>query len=138
MKQNLPGIIAIGYKRQSTLPADAVYRALSGLLPNILQSPTEVDFIGVPTAEVEESYDNRASSEKVTLKFQSSNDIPTTGIGFIVKTVENEKFLIGTFEKSAVVKRERSTGTPSGDAAVSSYTVTFEEKKALIPCVAVI
>lgn len=134
MKQRLPGIIKLSYIGQSSLPDDVVLMADSGLKPSITGQLSEVDLVGVAEFTTEENYDNQSTIEKVTLKFATCDDVKTSKVGFVATTVENQSYLIGSAEKPALVKKETTSGIPSGESAANAYTVTFEAKKALIPC----
>ena len=132
-KQQLPGIVSLGWMATSTLPDDVVSQAVSGIPPTIT-SHTKVEFRGKAECQTEENFDNESSLDRATLRFGTVETIPTLSVAFVITTVGGASYLVGSKERPCVVKRDHATGLPGGEPSVNTYTATFEAKKALIPC----
>ncbi len=134
MKQSLPGIIAISYIECKNLPADMELRTLSGLSVGIYEPVAEVAFIGTPTCITESAYDMKSQSERTTLTFQTTVDLPIRrNLAFVITDVQENNYVIGHAEDPfPTIKRNRNLGTPADNKAVYTYEVVLIGRKTLI------
>lgn len=134
MKQSLPGIAAIQYLYCSALPLNLELKSMAGVPVGIYQQLTDVCFTGNPTCITESEYDNHAQSEKTTLTFSSTDELPVNKrLAFVVADINGHKFIIGHFEDPfPTIKRTRSLGTPDEEKAGYTYEVKLIGRKTLI------
>ena len=137
MRQVLPGIKSISYVSCDSLPYHITTKAIVGMPIGIFDKGTTVHFIGVPKCDVDESFDNNSQLQKATLKFNTTDEMPTRGHhAFLIETVNGERFILGTREiPYPVVKVAFSSGKPSGESAAAEVEVTFVARQALAKCV---
>jgi hypothetical protein len=135
MRQSLPGIKRIAYIATDLLPDDITLKAIAGIPVNITGTATEIDVIGEANCETDSEPDNNSQLEKVDLKFNTLDDIPTDSpLAFIVETVSGNKYVIGTKERPyPIVKISTATGTPDGNPSVRKVEVTYKAKRPLVP-----
>ena len=133
---SLPGITNVSYISYDDLPDDVVYRSVAGIPITLEVVPDEITMKGEAVCEVEQSFDNNSYIEKAKLTFLTLDDVPTYNHpAFVIKTVNDETFLIGSKERPyPTVKISSSTGQPDGDTSVRKYEVSFTAKKALALC----
>lgn len=133
--QSLPGIMQVAYVPVERLQRHSDLKCLSRVPVEVFTTPTPIALKGEATCETVSQYDNNGRTEKTTLRFRTLDDIPTTRpVAFIVTGVNRQRYLVGLREAPyPVIKRTRTTGTPGGDPAVTSYEVAFVALKALIP-----
>ena len=134
MKQSLPGIKRIAYIATDLLPDDITLKAVAGIPVNITGTATEIDVIGEANCETDSEPDNNSQLEKVDLKFNTLDDIPTDSpLAFLFETVSGNKYVIGTKERPyPIIKISMSTGTAEGDPSVNKCQISFLAKKALV------
>ncbi len=135
MKTRLPGILEIAYLPVASLPPYIAYQAEAGVPVGIFAPLTSVVFDKrTATCETETEFDNNATLETATLKFASTDELPTSEpLAFVLTLVTGERWLIGTAEPPhPVIKTERTTGLPDGDANVTSNTVTCTNTHAIV------
>ena len=137
MWQKLPGIKKIGLLSRTEIPDNVVKKAEAGIVVTVSQEPDYIDFVGEPTFEVDDKFDNNSRYQTAKLKFCLSNPIYVTyNYVIFVQTVNGECYVMGEKEDSSLLWNSNSTsGTPSGDPNKWDYEVVFFAKKALIPCV---
>ena len=137
MRQVLPGIKSISYVSCDSLPYHITTKAIVGIPIGIFDKGTTVHFVGVPKVDVDESFDNNSQLQKATLKFNTTDEMPTRGHhAFLIETVNGERFILGTREiPYPVVKVAFSSGKPSGESAAAEVEVTFVARQALAKCV---
>ena len=133
---SIPGITRIGYVSAEALPVDIVLRAAAGVPVAIYAADTRVSLIGDAVCETETQFDNNAYTEKVTLSFSTTDVVPTTALlAFIVTTVQGTSYVIGSKDGPyPTIKAEATTGTPDGDKAVTKYTISYQNRLALVVC----
>lgn len=136
MRQSLPGIKRIAYIATDLLPDDITLKAVAGVPVNITGTATEIDVIGEASCETDSQPDNNSQLEKVDLKFNTLDDIPTDSpLAFIVETVSGNKYVIGAKERPyPIVKISTATGTPDGSPSVTKHEISYIAKRALAPC----
>ena len=135
MKQSLPGIVAISYIECSELPKNIEMRSLAGIPVAIYGNLTGVCFSGNPTCITESEYDSHAQSERTTLTFVSTCELPVRRrLAFVVQDVNGRNYLIGHLEAPhPTIRCTGSLGTPSEEKAGYTYEVTLIGRKALVP-----
>ena len=135
--QSLPGIKFIGYVDTDKLHREMMNKSLAGLPVGIFTDINPIGFAGVPTCEAVSTYNNNGRIEQTTLRFKTTDDLPTSRhIAFVVTDCNNQSYIIGQREKPRpIVNITRNTGTPDGDPAVCSVEVTLYAQRSLIPCV---
>ncbi len=135
MKQGLPGIKWIAWKRCEQLPSMIMLKAMAHVSFNIVSNWTVIELIGKAQIDVQETNDANSQIEQVSLSFRTLDDIPThSNLAFIVKTVNGESYVIGQKEKPfPEIKVKKSSGSPGGSENVHDYEVTYTARKALIP-----
>lgn len=136
MRQSLPGIKRIAYIATDLLPDDITLKAVAGVPVNITGTATEIDVIGEANCETDSEPDNNSQLEKVDLKFNTLDDLPTDSpLAFIVETVSGNKYVIGTKERPyPIIKISTSTGTTESNPSVRKVEVTYKTKRPLVPC----
>lgn len=136
MKQTLPGIQKIGFIGRDNLQKDIVWKVKAGKQIVITQNVNFLCIVGTAIATVEDYQDNNIYVEKVTLKFQTSEEVKFVRKAVIIQTVEGKWYIIGAKEMPfPIISSECSTGQPDGEPAVKEITVKLTCEKALIPCV---
>ncbi len=134
--QILPGIKFIGW-------IDCRYLQRRVDLTAICQKPipvfTEVhaiDFFGEPDCRCQRKKEGAAYEENASLKFLTDTELPNDiTIGFVVKDVNDNSFLIGSLEAPhPIVEFEHNTGIPSTQSGGFQYEVKHVALKTLIPC----
>lgn len=133
---SIPGIINVWYVDTNYLPDDVIFKGVAGIQFSLGVQPISIPFIGEAIGEVDEQDDNNSQIQKVTLTFYTLSPLPTErDIAFVIRTVDNQLYLIGAKERPfPTVKMSATTGKTDGDAAIMKYEVTFSARKALIPC----
>ena len=133
-KQSLPGIIAISYLECSALPKNIEMKSLAGIPVAIYESMTSVCFSGNPTCITESEYDSHTQSERTTLTFISTGELPVRHhLAFVVQDVNGHSYLIGHLEAPyPTIKRTGSLGTPSEEKAGYTYEVVLIGRKTMI------
>ena len=136
MRQSFPGIKRIAYIATDLLPDDITLKAVAGVPVNITGTATEIDVIGEANCETDSEPDNNSQLEKVDLKFNILDIIPTDSpLAFIVETVSGNKYVIGAKERPyPIIKISTSTGTTVSIQSVKQMQITFFAKKAIINC----
>lgn len=131
---SLPGLKKVGYVPVSNLPDNIVFCSLAGGTVPLFESMTYFDVAPGAVCEVEEEYSNGVQVEQAKLKFSTLAAIPTNEpLAFVFITMNDEQLLIGAREKPrATIKVNTTTGQTDGDASITSYTVTFKARKALV------
>lgn len=131
----LPSLCRICYVPASSLPFDVAERFLAGLSVAVYSDVVEVPFVGFPSCESTEEYQNNGTVHKTQLKFVSTEQLPTRQhLAFIVSDVNGNDFLIGTQEKPyPIVKVKRTTGDDDSHAGFD-YEVSLTSIAGLIPC----
>lgn len=134
MKKFLPGIKKIWFLNSNDLPEDVLAKSMSGMPVVVKKNLNGVLFCGQPTCEYETKYEEAAFREEVTLEFNSTANLPLSGVAFVVEDVNDERFLIGTKERPwPVVERTRNFGQPTSNTNSFRYVVKTKSLKALIP-----
>lgn len=138
MRQSLPGITKVAYVDCEILLPDITLRALADLPVTIPGDITSVSLAVEATCETVTQFDNNSLVEKSNLTFYTLDEVPIyRHLAFVICTANNESFLIGTKEHPfPTAKLTSSTGSPDADSSVRKYEVTFQNKKALVKCLA--
>ena len=134
--QSLPGIKFVGIVKCELLQREIGLKALAGMSVGIFTDVVAVNFVGVPTVECQSDYDNNGRIEQVTLRFLTTNALPSLRkVAFIVTDCNGASYVIGQREPPfPIVKLSRTTGSPSGDPSATTVEVTLYAHKALVPC----
>lgn len=135
--QSLPGIFKIGYLECQKLSADLAMKSISGIPIAILTEISSVKFYGEATCEADSDNDNNGRSEKTTLKFTTTQPIPTEKpIAFVIECVNGKKYLIGTKEPPyPIIKITNTTGPATGSASANIVEITHNAVKSLLTVV---
>ena len=135
MKQ-LPGITNIAYLSADLLSPDITLRAISGVPVGIFTSLNTISHIGDAVCETETVFDNNSQLAKSTLTFSTTEQLPTDCIlAFVITTAEDKHYLMGTNSLPyPTIKSVATTGIPDGDAAVTKYTISYQNTLSLVPC----
>jgi hypothetical protein len=133
---SLPGIRSIGYVDCDLLMPHVVLRGICAMDVPILTQITMLDFCGSPTCSCKREPQGNGKTEVATLKFSCVEELPLhKHLGFVVIDANGKQYLIGSRERCfPTVTATADTGTPSGDAAITTYEVQWNSLKALIPC----
>lgn len=115
------------------------HRGLVGLPVTVFARLSKIEFGGEPLLEVTTERVGRLDVETATLKFKAAKwadaDEIKKGSSFVIETPDGDFWLLGRREAPApLVKFSRTTGSPSGDAAVCSFEVKYTAMKALVLC----
>lgn len=134
--QSLPGIKSIAFVDAGAITPNAMLKAISNVPVAVYSEVIDVPFFGTPTCTVTDEYDSHGRQQSVTLKFSTSDYIPThMPLAFVVTDMAGKAYLIGAKEPPhAAVKLTIDFGTPSGEAACSLYEVSLSAKRALLEC----
>lgn len=132
--QSLPGIFKIGFLECEKLSPQLALKSMADLPVAILTDVVNVIFYGTPTCDAISDGDNNGRSEKTTLKFLTSQTIPTdTHIAFVIQCINGQNYIIGAKEAPfPIVKIETSTGSIDGNPSVFSVEVTHMALKSLL------
>lgn len=136
MKTSLPSITKIAFIPCEDLSPHIGMKHSAKIPVGVFATTTPVTFYGTPSCEAVSDYKNKGRLEKTTLKFVTTDEIPTNEpVAFVIATATGKSYLIGLQERPfPVVKISQSTGKPSGDPAANEVAVTFSAKKSLIEC----
>ena len=98
---------------------------------------TPLPFTGKPTFTREGSLLNGSRAQKTVLEFQSDYIVPEgVRMAFVVELVNGKVWLVGSREPNYPVVEYRDTsGDPSGDPAVRTYTFTPTDIRSGIPVI---
>lgn len=131
---SLPGIYKLGFVDCSKLHPNLMLKSLAGIPIAILTDIADVNFVGEPTCESISDNDNNGRSEKTSLKFATTMQIPTDRpLAFIVRCVNGNDYLIGTKERPfPMVKITTESGTSSGSGSTSTVEITHCAIKSLL------
>ena len=131
----LPGISRIAYVLAESLSPHLLLQAIAKVPVGVFARLSFLPFDKrTALCETETEFDNNNTLETVTLTFCSAEEFPTGNLCFVVSLVNGEKYLIGTREAPfPVVKMERTSGLPDGDANTTKYTVSYTNRVALVP-----
>lgn len=122
---NIPGIQKIGFIDRNNISRLDIVLAFSGIPAEIKNSNIVwIDFAGIPQISTEESSDNNSPDGSSTLKFDSSDDIPTESSAFIFKDTKGRYWVIGADDiHFGSVDVKYSSSQPDADPAVAQFTV---------------
>mgnify|MGYP001026213645 FL=1 len=136
--QRIPGITKMMYMFAETLTASITQKALANVPVGVFADTFTVSHTGDAICELESQFDNNDMLEKVKLTFSTTDTLPThRRLAFVINTANGKQYLIGAAEPPyPVVKVDSSTGRVNGDSAVTKYTISYENKVALVPCTA--
>ena len=134
---SLPGIKAIAYINAQELPNDLGLLAISGTPLTLITPSVDIPFTVEATCTWTRSNANGAGNDTVELSFQSLLELPEhVPLAFLVTDVNNRRFLIGTHEAPfPYIESSQDLGSPDGESATTTFTITYKAPKALIPCV---
>lgn len=134
--QSLPGIKSIGFVDPEYLQPNVAFKSIAGIPVGVFCIINSISLCGDASCEAVTEYDNNGRSQKTTLKFSTTDVLPTYfKLAFIVADTNGDSYLIGAKENPyPVIKCSKSFGTPSGDPAVYSYEISLSALKSLIPC----
>lgn len=134
--QSLPGIISLGYVVSDRLQSQMECKALAGILVELSTDITPINFVGNPTCETINDFDNNGRLEKSTLRFLTNDNIPIyKSVAFVMTDANGESWLLGTREKPhPIIKVTKNTGVPDGEPSAYSFEVTLYAHKALVAC----
>lgn len=134
MKQNLPGILRVGYVRCSALMPNIRLRARAGVPVAVL---TDINWLNIhsdATCQTVISYDNHGEVESTTLQFYTSDKLPARRcLSFVVETIDGGSWLIGSAEPPfPTIELTHSTGEVGGQRAGTTVKVTLKSIKSFI------
>lgn len=134
--QSLPGIKSIGFVDPEYLQPNVAFKSVAGIPVGVFCHINSISLCGDASCEAVSEYDMNGRSQKTTLKFNSTDELPTFfKLAFIVVDVENNAYLIGAKENPyPTIKCSKSFGSPSGEPAVYTYEIKLTALKTLIPC----
>lgn len=134
---NIPGITKISIVECNALQQNLEWKCIADIPIGISTDTKPICFSGIPTCEAVTTCLKNDESEKTTLKFNSTVDIPTSiPVAFIITDAQKKSFIIGAKEKPfPIISKTKRTGSPEGDSSIISYEVTRESLKSLIPVV---
>ena len=134
---SLPGIKYIGYVDCDLLMPHVVLRGICRMDVPVLTQITMLDFCGSPSCSCKREYQNNGKTEATTLKFSCVEELPLhKHLGFVVVDSNGQPYLIGSREKCfPTVTATADSGSPSSNAAITSYEVQWKAIKGLIPCI---
>ena len=131
-----PGIREIFLIDASALPRCVFLDAIIGRPVAIFGKPEKIDFFGVPEFSVITERSGGSSMQTASLKFKSLQDLPTSGVAFVVRTLTDKTLLVGSLEPPRVrVKKDNNAGSPAGDSAVISYEITHKAIRTAVECI---
>ena len=137
MKQdsyNMPGIVRVEYLTPDQVPPSVMQKYIAGLPVGVFADGISMPLHGDATCQAVEEHSNNGRTEKVTLTFMTTGDVPQAGVVWKIKDANGGWWLIGAKERAyPTVKISTSTGEPGGDRAVKTVTVEHQSLKALVP-----
>ena len=133
---SLPGIKKIGILPANRLQRQIMYKFLAGIKVGIFADIKRIRFCGSPSCEAVSQYNNNGRIEHTSLKFSTTEKIPTgEHIAFVVTDCNGDSYVIGQREKPRpIIVQTKNTGNPNGNAAVTNVEVSLYAQKSLIPC----
>lgn len=131
---SLPGIFKIGFLECSKLTPQLALKSIAGVPIAIFADIVNVNFSDEPTCEAVSDNDNNGRSEKTTLKFTTTQQIPTAmPLAFVVQCVNGNNYLIGAKERPyPIVKITNDAGTASSKVSAYSVEITHSAIKSLL------
>lgn len=133
MKQSLPGIKAISYIPCSLLSSNIVEKYRAGVPIAVFSNSTPIEHYGDASCEAESEYIGGGYSEKTSLQFNTTTEIPQQQeLAFVVTDVNDKSYLIGC--KEAPYPIVCIDTKVNDEKNISEVKVTFTRQKSLIPC----
>lgn len=134
MKQSLPGITAVFYLPCSALVPNVMAKHLAKIPVGVFSTLYGLAVHGDGECEAESSDENGSNSEKTTLQFTTTDEIPTDKpLAFVVEDANHQFYLIGAREKPYPIVEASKRIDPEKN--VFDVKVTFTAQKSLIPCI---
>ena len=130
------GVRRIYWTPADSLPRHLMLSVICGIpMATYVSDYTEVPFAGKASYTRESLHINSARAEKSTLEFRTDYILPEDlRIALIVELMTGMCVLIGTREPNhPVVEYKDTSGDPSGEAAVRTYTVTHTDIRSGLP-----
>lgn len=134
--QSLPGIKSIGFVDPEYLQPNVAFKSIAGITVGVFCHINSISLCGEASCEAVSEYDKNGRSQKTTLKFCTTDVIPTYfKLAFVVVDSSGDAYLIGAKENPyPTIKCSKSFGSPSGEPAVFTYEIVLSALKSLIPC----
>lgn len=134
MKQSLPGITTVFYLPCSALISYIMAKHLAKIPVGVFSSLYGLDLYGDGECEAESSDENGLTSERTTLEFTTTTEIPNNEpLAFVFSDANHKFYLIGAREKPYPIVE--STKRIDSDKNIFEVKVTFTAQKSLIPCI---
>lgn len=134
--QILPGVKSIGWVLCSSLPKQIALSGISRLPVALLADIHEITLFGSSDCRCSTEKDNNGWHQTASLTFFSSEEVPfENNIAFVVKDVNGNAFIIGSYEKPyPKVSIDSITGSPDNQSAGYKYSVSHKAIRTLVPC----
>jgi len=136
MATRLPGIAEVCYMPAEHIPPYADMAAMAGASVEVFYPVTTIAIEGEAECSASMTNENNGQEETATLSFRTVEELPHDyALAILIRDVNGQWWLLGAREAPGIkLTRERSLGTPSGNAAVITYSAEYSGRRALVRC----